>query len=157
MKGQAMGPGSASHRVDASNNIRRHREGGPFAAIEDMASGKTIEIVATLCIASGAQGYSPSVATIKGIVLLLVSMNVGTKLNDAMFVVVKGNTSENGSRAEGWRHTAWTRKKVEPEGACVDKVNEKLVREGPEWKGVVQPAFFEGADVKLDVGNVLIV
>jgi len=127
-------------------------------AIEAPSGGQTVEVVSTLCIASGSQGNGTSGPGRHGIIMLLMNLYVGAKLKLAVLDIVNLRPNNYLSWTQSIRNATCCRKRVKPESTIVYEFNCHSGWEAFKGHHVddTTSSLFDCTDVSLDFWHVFI-
>jgi hypothetical protein len=109
------GSGSASERVDAVLDLCGHGELGSVCPVESPAGHQAIEIIPALLITSWSEGKCPNSTGGHGVVVLLVSLDILSEFDPAMFIVVDVEAGDNGAGTERLGDSQTMGESIEPE------------------------------------------
>ena len=152
------GVGTASESMNTILGFSRHRKLGPIGAVKALSGHQAIKIVSALLVSSGAESNRADGASLHGVGVLFVSLDVLSVLDSAVFVVVDLETSNNGPGTEGLGDAESMRKRVQPkdvEKDHFDKHPRRVVIKKCHIVSAPSP-FFDSANAALDVWNVFV-
>jgi hypothetical protein len=98
-----MGSGLASKCVDVVFDLCRHEDFSPVCLVKSLVGHQAIEKIPALLIASWAEGECPNSTGGHRVVTLLVGLDILSKFNPAMFIVVNLEAGDNGLGTERLR------------------------------------------------------
>ncbi len=78
---------------------------------------QTVEVVATLLVSGGTEGESSDGTSCNGVIMFFMSLDVLSKLDPTVFVVVDAKTSDDVARAESFGYAVLVGKSIQPEDA----------------------------------------
>jgi hypothetical protein len=119
---------------------------------------EAIKIIPALLVASGAESKSADSAGLHGVVVFLVSLDVLSVLDTAVFGIVDLQASDDGARTESLRYAEPVREGVDPKNTQKDHFDNHTRRELFKRHHVVgaTSAFFGGANAPFDIRDVLV-
>jgi hypothetical protein len=88
----------ARHLVNACDNVGRHWELCPAQAVEEATCVEVEKVIAAMYISSQAAGNGANSTRTHGVVMVLMYLGIGTKLNVAVFIEIDVVSSDNVAR-----------------------------------------------------------
>jgi hypothetical protein len=93
---------AARHLVNACDNVGRHWELCPARAVEKATCVEVEKVIAAMYISSRAEGNGANGMRTHGVVMVLVYLGIGAKLNAAVFIEIDVVSGDNVVWTQGW-------------------------------------------------------
>ncbi len=114
--------------------------------------------MASLLVASGTKGDCADGSRCHGIIMFFMGLDVLSKLDSTVFVVVDAKTGDDVARAESFGYAVLVGKSIQPEDAEENHFGDHFGRKMVKRGNVVRTSstFLHRANASLDVRNMLV-